>query len=186
MGHNHEEYGGRAAIIHLLLDHRIVREVLDSLELKLRQFEAKNEISISFMVSLTNFLSKFLDKCHHGKEEKCLFPSLEKLGVPREGGPIGVMISEHAEMKRLLNEIKSRLEEYSKGNVKAADVIGPCYDFINLVRSHFFKEENIVFRIGAEIMSKEESFRTVDCYEGIEREVNHEKVLKEAEELKKT
>jgi hemerythrin-like domain-containing protein len=33
------------------------------------------------------FLTVFVDKCHHGKEEEFLFPALEAAGIAREGGP---------------------------------------------------------------------------------------------------
>ena len=36
---------------------------------------------------------------HHKKEEDILFPELEKRGIPKEGGPIEVMHTEH-EAKR--------------------------------------------------------------------------------------
>jgi hemerythrin-like domain-containing protein len=41
------------------------------------------------------------DVCHHGKEENSLFPELEKKGMPRNAGPIAVMLMEH-EMTRKL------------------------------------------------------------------------------------
>jgi len=41
------------------------------------------------------FLEVFVDKCHHGEEEKVLFPAMEEAGIPRQGVPIGVMIYEY-------------------------------------------------------------------------------------------
>ncbi len=173
------------AIIHLLIDHKVMREILNRLELELRRFEEKGEISMSFMLSFINFSRKFLDRCHRNKEEKCLFPVLENLGVRREGGPIGVMLMEHKEIERLISEIESRLNEYSNNKASAPKLIEACHELLNLVHSHFFKEEAVLFKTGVEIMSKEESNKTVACYEGIEKEIDHEKLMKEAEELKR-
>jgi hemerythrin-like domain-containing protein len=179
----HEET--KAAVLHLLLDHKVVREVIDRLEMKLDEFERKGEISISFMLSFLNFAKKFLDKCHHGKEEKCFFPALEKLDASTET-PIEVMKLEHVEMKNYLKEIEEKLNAYMNKEVGIEDVINPSRDLIGLIRSHFFKEENILFRIGVEIIPKDEDYKTVDCYENIEKELDHEKLLKEAEEIKKS
>ena len=43
------------------------------------------------------FLKIFADKCHHGKEENYLFKELINKGVTNEGGPVGVMLKEHAQ-----------------------------------------------------------------------------------------
>ena len=44
---------------------------------------------------LLDFFANFIDRCHHAKEERYLFPKMEERGVPNQGGPIGVMLSEH-------------------------------------------------------------------------------------------
>ncbi|HLI45942.1 MAG TPA: hemerythrin domain-containing protein [Geobacterales bacterium] len=184
MHHNHEE--ASPAIIHLLLDHKVVREIIDKLEIKLDEFERKNEISISFMFSFVNFTEKFLDRCHHGKEEKCFFPALEKTGNPYVESPITIMKMEHAEMKDYIKKIEEQLIAYKNGKEDPKILISTCRDLIGLIRSHFFKEENILFRIGGRELSKEENFKTVDCYEEIEKDSDHEKLLAEAEELKRS
>ena len=37
----------------------------------------------------------YADRQHHGKEEDLLFPELEEKGLPRNGGPVGMMLMEH-------------------------------------------------------------------------------------------
>jgi len=37
----------------------------------------------------------YVDRCHNHKEELHLFPKLEAKGMPRHGGPLGVMLQEH-------------------------------------------------------------------------------------------
>lgn len=186
--HKEHNFNGEGvkSILHLLLDHKVAREVIDHLENKLKEFESKNEISISFMFSLVNFLSKFLDRCHHGKEEKCFFPLLENLGIPRVGGPIEVMILEHQEMRTIIAKIDEYIKLYSEGKITASEVISYCKDLILLIRSHFFKEENILFREGSELISSNEDIKNVQCYEKIEKDIDHEKLIEEAEKLKKT
>jgi len=48
------------------------------------------------MHDFIGFLKEFADKCHHGKEEGLLFPALIQAGLPEKGGPIGVMLADHA------------------------------------------------------------------------------------------
>jgi hemerythrin-like domain-containing protein len=35
------------------------------------------------------------EPCHHAKEEKDLFPRMEGRGLPRQQGPLAVMLVEH-------------------------------------------------------------------------------------------
>src|SRR3989344_1479195 len=50
---------------------------------------------------------------HHHKEEEVLFPALEQKGIPKDGGPIGMMLMEH-EMKR------GYVKDLVAGNIEAA------------------------------------------------------------------
>ena len=37
---------------------------------------------------ILDFFRVFVDRCHHGKEEEYLFPTMEKRGIPADKGPI--------------------------------------------------------------------------------------------------
>ena len=55
------------------------------------------------------FLRGFGDRCHHGKEEQHLFAVLAARGLPREVGPLAVLISEHEEGRALLTRMSEAL-----------------------------------------------------------------------------
>lgn len=61
----------------------------------------EKRVPVEPLEQLLNFFRVFADLCHHGKEEQYLFPALEAAGIPRESGPAGVMLAEHAEGPRL-------------------------------------------------------------------------------------
>src|SRR5512136_3114892 len=52
------------------------------------------------------FLKEFADKCHHGKEEGILFPTLTRAGMPKQGGPVAVMLSEHVEGRAFIQQME--------------------------------------------------------------------------------
>ncbi len=68
--------------------------------------------SVQDIEQLIGFFKVFVDQCHHGKEEKLLFPALEKIGVSREGGPIGVMLSEHDLGRFNISGMQAALRKY--------------------------------------------------------------------------
>jgi hemerythrin-like domain-containing protein len=87
------------------------------------------------------FLKEFADKCHHGKEEGILFPALTSAGMPSQGGPVGVMLSEHVQGRRLIREMEQALsvDMNEKAFAKAAR------GYAELLRSHITKENEVLF-----------------------------------------
>ncbi len=76
-------------------EHQVILRVLDRFEIALALSEESGEVPRATYQPFLEFFRGFADLCHHCKEEDRLFPVLEKNGVPREGGPIGVMLYEH-------------------------------------------------------------------------------------------
>jgi hemerythrin-like domain-containing protein len=65
-------------------EHRVIERVLALLQ-KLTTKPVENSLD-SWRKTL-DFLSHFVDQCHHFKEEQVLFPAMEERGVSRDGGP---------------------------------------------------------------------------------------------------
>ena len=111
-------------------EHDIVLKILDSLESNLNRKDiqqSKNNI---------NILQKEFDKHSLNKEEKILFPEIEKF-MPRDGGPTGMMILEHKDLTKSIKDFKQI------GNFESLNGIGN--HIINLLREHIDKENNILF-----------------------------------------
>ena len=86
-------------------EHRLIEKVIGILEGMVCSSRKGEELSMERLKKILQFTRIFIDRCHHGKEESCLFPCLEKRGIPREGGPIGVMLQEHEMGRRLVQQI---------------------------------------------------------------------------------
>ena len=70
--------------------------MLDILERMSEKIVAGESVPTDHLEQVLDFLEVFADKCHHGKEkEKLLFAAMEEAGVPKEGGPLAAMFSEH-------------------------------------------------------------------------------------------
>jgi len=97
---------------------------LDSVKEMTIQLVAESAHVSGDLEQLMDFFRGFVDRCHHGKEEDVLFPELEKRGVLRDGGPIGVMLSEHAMGRRHIREIAealARLRGHCKGSSRYSE-----------------------------------------------------------------
>jgi len=120
---------------------------------------------------IVEFFRVFADKCHHGKEEDLLFPAMEKAGVPKEGGPIGVMLAEHQQGRGFIKCMAEALDRQKKGDPKAL----PSYaenarNYIALLAQHINKEDNVLFPMGEKVLSKKTQEELVEGFEKIEVE----------------
>jgi hemerythrin-like domain-containing protein len=103
---------------------------------------------------LLAFFRGFADRCHHAKEETALFPTLEARGIPRQGGPIGVMLREHAEGRALLDEIA---EAAAAGD--RARFVGEVRAYDELLGEHIHKENQILFRVAERVLDEADDRR---------------------------
>ena len=140
---------------------------------------------------LIDFFKGFVDRCHHAKEEDVLFPELEKRGVPREGGPIGVMLAEHDTGRRYVREISEALECLRGGDAGAAGNIRKnSSGYGDLLREHIDKENNVLYPMADRLLSELDAAKMMGRFEEIERDRvgvgKHEAYHEMLHRLKKT
>ncbi len=137
-------------------DHRVIERVLDALEERIVAGEG-GEIPLEFVEEALDFFAEFADNHHHFKEESALFPALERRGVPKEGGPIGMMLYEHDMGRAALKGIRDNLPRAKEGSGEAVEAIRRhAADYVNLLRNHIWKEDNVLFRMAMAHLSDED------------------------------
>jgi hemerythrin-like domain-containing protein len=166
-------------------EHRVIERVLAVVE-KLTHAPVEGSLQ-SWRLAL-DFIRNFADQCHHLKEEKLLFPSMEEHGVPREGGPIGMMLAEHEEGRGYVRSMLAALTLIEAKNQAAnGALIENATAYLRLLREHIQKEDEILFKIADDVISPDEHkalLRTFEEHEAKEMGAGvHEKYLKIAEEL---
>jgi hemerythrin-like domain-containing protein len=154
----------------LVNEHRSIERVLDAIEARL-QASAQGPFPADFFSEALDFLSNFADGCHHYKEEQCLFPMLTSRGMPREGGPVGMMLHEHDEGRGYLAAIRQNLEQARAGSPEAIEAVRENAEaYIHLLRQHIFKENNVLFQMARNLLSSADMQKLSEQYEGVERE----------------
>ena len=124
-------------------EHAIILRGLDVLEAAARQGEDGHGPPEAWWGDVLAWFRVFADRNHHGKEETALFPAMVKAGAPAEGGPIDVMLEEHAEGRALL---QAMAESGSKGRARAAR------RYAQLLRDHIDKEHGVLFPLAEAIL----------------------------------
>jgi hemerythrin-like domain-containing protein len=166
-------------------EHRVIERVLSGLE-QLTKLPIAD--SLEHWRKALDFFRHFADQCHHFKEERVLFPALEEHGIPREGGPVGMMLQEHEEGRAHVMSMIAAIELLETGNAAAQDsLLNHAKEYLTLLREHIQKEDDILFRMADEVIPHDEQREILKRFEAHEAEemgaCAHEKYLKIAAEL---
>ncbi|MDM7275597.1 MAG: hemerythrin domain-containing protein [Thermoprotei archaeon] len=158
-------------IENLMAEHRVIERALKLIEELAYKVYSGETVDERALQELINFFREFADKCHHGKEETSLFPRLESRGIPREGGPIGVMLAEHELGRSYVRALKESVEKYYSGKREAKeDIVENALAYARLLREHIFKEDNILFNMARAVLDSEDLKELSEEFERIEVE----------------
>ena len=168
-------------------EHRVIERVLAVVQ---KLTEPSRQLSIEQWKKAVEFIRGFADQCHHLKEEKILFPALEKHGIPVEGGPVGMMLQEHEEGRGHVRAMSEALEKAAKEPEAAKKILfDSARSYLRLLREHILKEDEVLFPMADSALSPDEQKQLAEEFEEHEeKEIGtgvHEKYLRIVEELEK-
>jgi hemerythrin-like domain-containing protein len=129
----------RISITLLQYDHGIVRQVLDVVGEVLRTHRASKHMPE--LREAMAFLEQFLDRFHHAKEEKFLFPVAAK-ECPKIADILVRLQEEHTVAR---NMIKRAIKAIDKGDEEATEREGLA--LVDHMTIHINEEENQVFPV---------------------------------------
>jgi len=152
-------------------EHQAIKLMLSILEGMSQKLEAGQVVSTEHLEQSLEFIRLFADKCHHGKEEDVLFPAMEAAGIPREGGPIGVMLLEHDAGRGYVKGLGEAVARYKAGDRRAASaMMENARNYIALLTQHIFKEDNILYPMADMRLSPARQAQMLEEFDAIERE----------------
>lgn len=145
-----------SAVSILAGEHRVILQVLAVLEAIAGQCTA-HDFPLIDATSTLEVLRTFADHCHHGKEEDILFPVLDEL-VPGFG-PTQVMCAEHVDGRAMIQVMSEAIISGTAANFAVA-----AYAYVDLLREHIAKEDDILFRMAQAMLSIEQDAAIVAAY----------------------
>ncbi len=155
----------------LIKEHDSIKQMLKIIEKVSQKLEAGEEINPDHLDSIINFIRIFTDKCHHGKEEDLLFSAMEEVGISKERGPLGVMLSEHELGRKYVKGMDGGVAGYKRGEGKAALLIGEnARNYATLLVQHIYKEDNILYPMADMQLSEEKQRELTEQFERVEQE----------------
>jgi hemerythrin-like domain-containing protein len=150
-------------------EHKIVLAVLGGAEREARNIQATGKVDTQKTAKIVDFLRNFVDRCHHAKEERRLFPRLQERGMSAEVGPIAVMLHEHAEGRKRVAAIAEALDAFQQGDADAAGLLADhLLAYGTLLRGHINKEDTVLFPMADERLTNADQEELHRAFEEIE------------------
>lgn len=155
----------------LVEEHKLIKKAIDLLEKAIGELSKGKEVEPIIFEQVTDFIKNFADKFHHAKEEDILFKELIKKGMPEKDSPIEAMLIEHDQGRNFVKGIVKGTEDLKKGNKDAnKEIIENAKGYIELLREHIDKEDNILYPLAEKTFTKDEKDKQLDEYKKAEIE----------------
>jgi hemerythrin-like domain-containing protein len=172
----------------LMHEHAVILHMLSGAERLAQSILSTHIVEIAKVTDVIDFSRHFTDGCHHSKEEKHLFVRLVEKGMSKEQGPIAVMLNEHRMGRELIRQIETSLQEYRSGKKEASDSVSQSMlRYVELLRAHIAKENNILFPMGDRILTPDDQQSLEKAFKNVEEqeigEGVHEKYHRLAHEI---
>jgi hemerythrin-like domain-containing protein len=152
-------------------EHQGIQLMLRVLDQIASKAERKESIRQDHLSDILEFLTVFVDTCHHGKEEDFLFPALETAGVQRRNGPIGLLLEEHETGRSLVAKIRSAAPSLPLGsNAASESFLTAVRGYIDLLTKHIEKEDTILFPMAEEKLDAAVDAKLYESFEQLEHE----------------
>lgn len=156
----------------LMNEHRGIERMLAAMEREAPLLEAGDASVVGLFEQAVDFLRNFADGCHHYKEERLLFPMLVEHGAANEGGPVGVLLGEHVRGRAEIQAMEAAIQRHRIGDSTAlADLAGAARRYVQLLREHIRKEDEVLFPAADRLLTPDEQTRLVSEFDRVELEV---------------
>jgi hemerythrin-like domain-containing protein len=145
-------------------EHQNILKALDVLERECGELESGKEMDGDFVGKAVDFIKNYADGFHHAKEEDILFSEFNKKSDEAHCNPVDQMLYEHGLGRDFVKGMEDGLESNDKGKVVAS-----FRGYVQLLREHIFKEENILYPMIDEILGEDiqkEMLKEFDRVEG--------------------
>lgn len=137
-------------------EHRVILSALDLLEAA----ASRAAVPAGWWEDAIGWLRSFADRNHHAKEEEALFPAMIKAGVPSGGGPVDVMLEEHAQGRALIAAMAD----------DAGGRPGSARAYVRLLRNHIDKENGVLFPLAEAVLDEQAVAGVARAFERVEVE----------------
>jgi hemerythrin-like domain-containing protein len=146
-------------------EHELILRAVAVLDRMAERASTGTTVPASDVRAIIEFIRKFADGCHHAKEEGVLFPALIAAGVPRDGGPIAVMLHEHDLGRAAVHAMDQAVSGFGSDSNSPHAFAQAARSYTALLSNHILKENNVLFRIADQLIDPSRDAELVQAYD---------------------
>jgi hemerythrin-like domain-containing protein len=164
----------------MVSEHAYIKRMLEVVKKANLKVLFQDQIDYKDFAKMIDFIRKYADTHHHGKEEKLLFNRMvSEIGGAAEKLVNNGMLVEHDMGRFFIQELEKALEKVKSGDKEAKlDVIANAMGYANLLNRHIDKEDMVVYAFAKRAL-RTETMKEIDkkC-EDFEKEMSDKGIQK--------
>ncbi|AGF77342.1 hypothetical protein UWK_00764 [Desulfocapsa sulfexigens DSM 10523] len=155
---------------YLIAEHEMIERAMAVLKEQLAKLR-EGRCDLVQLRRAVDFLLEFGDKIHNKKEEENLFPLMEERGVPRNGGPLAVMLMEHDAERNLLSSMLMKLGTLNTiSTTEQNSFCQEAEDYLRIRADHIWKENDVLYPMGRKLMQEGDNEYLINSFASINSE----------------
>jgi DUF438 domain-containing protein len=150
----------------LMTDHETTERVFDAVT---NVFQKPQGPQADMVAAMLEYFTAYVDGCHNKKEEDHLFPLIERRGIPKTGGPLAVMLQEHEQSRKMLEELAPLARRYASGDAGMLSELSARFgEYAALLKDHYWKENDILYPMARRVISDADAQAVLDGIDATE------------------
>ncbi len=152
-------------------EHQIVLLVLAGAEREGESARRAGACSMQRVDEMVDFFRAFVDRCHHAKEERHLFPALRRHGPAPQGASIETLLRDHDAGRQRIKAIEGALKKAQAAQAGAAAELGEnLLAYAGLLRRHIGVEDGVLFPFADTVLAPDEQAALEEAFAKVEAE----------------
>ncbi len=133
-------------------EHEVIHHVIAALPAIADRVEEAERADAPLTSAIRDFLEHYANGMHHAKEERFLFPLLERRGVPSGGCPLAALRHEHEAGRMLVSELTS----VATSGTNSGQLIAVFGRIVKLYVEHMWKEDYLLIPMAGKLLSPDD------------------------------
>lgn len=129
----------------LLEEHRLILRGLVVLARMSVQLRIGGDVHPEVVQACLRFLREFADQAHHEKEERILFPWLERQGLSHDTGPLAVLRDEHEHIRDHVRHLAATAKHLALDPDHRRSFVERANELCLYFSKHALKENEVLF-----------------------------------------
>jgi hemerythrin-like domain-containing protein len=171
-------------------EHDVVLLVLKAADREGKGALGVGRLTLTKVEQMLDFFRVFVDRCHHAKEERHLFPTLLKRGIAGREDCIRELLQQHDAGRAHVRAMAGAYPKAKSGEAKATQDLGDhLLAYASLLTKHIETENKCLLPAADRLLTPEDQASLNEAFEKIETEEigegTHEKYHQLAHDLAK-